>query len=350
MFQRRTCRTARTRLRRDEAGIRLSMSRMGLAGLGVAALLVSHGACAQEFTVFGGGAQAETADRTYSWALEYQEGLGRFFAVSFMWLNEGHVPENHRDGRTVQFWARLPVMDPQLIVSAGIGPYRYYDTVTDQPNGDYQDVHGWGVIYSLRVAYYSTSRWVTQMQLDRIHVQNGPDSTAVLVGIGYQLDAPDVPGPRDWALTRTHPVTDNEVTAYVGRTIVNSSTSPVAIASAIDYRRGLLNWLDMTVGYLHEGDRDDVHRDGITAQLWVTRAFFNDKLTLGVGTGPYYALNVSNGTPSESQSKGKFSGLVSISGTYRWTDHWDTRITWNRVVTHYNADTDVIVAGVGYRW
>ncbi|RKP49724.1 hypothetical protein [Pararobbsia silviterrae] len=317
-------------------------------GGALGALFSSH-ACAQELSAFAGAAQVSN-DRTYSWALEYQEGLGNFFAVSFMWLNEGHVPDNHRDGRTVQLWARWPLLDRKLVISAGVGPYRYFDTVTGYANGTYEDEHGWGAIYSLRAAYYASNRWIAQLQLDRIHVSNGPDSSAVLIGIGYQLDPPDQQGPRDWPIRRTSPVTDNEVTVYGGRTILNSPSSPVAFAAGIDYRHGLLSWLDVSAGYLHQGSSDDVQRDGLYAQLWATRVFFNDTVTVGVGAGPYYALNIANGPESETASRGKVSGLVSISGTYRWTDHWDTRITWNRVVTHYNADTDVIVAGIGYRW
>lgn len=320
--------------------------------LGIGGVLCLAWACAaraQEFTVFGGGAQASDA-HTYSWALEYQEGLGQYFAASLTWLNEGHVPDHHRDGFTAQLWGRLPVISPQFIVSAGVGPYRYFDTVTGTGDGSYDNVHGWGVIYSLRAAYYASSRWVTQLQLDRVHVQSGPDSTALLLGIGYQLDAPGSPGPRAWALTRTTAVTNNEVTAYAGRTILNSSSSPAAFAAALEYRHGLLNWLDVSVGYMHEGGEDTLNRDGFAAQLWVTRAFFDSRLTLAAGAGPYYAFHVGNGNPLQNQESGKFSGLVSLSGAWRWTDHWDTRVTWNRVVTHYNRDSDVIVAGVGYRW
>lgn len=44
------------------------------------------------------------------------------------------------------------------------------------------------------------------------------------------------------------------------------------------------------------------------------------------------------------------SGIVSISASYRLSDRWLTRITWNRVVTRYDRDTDVIQAGLGYRF
>jgi hypothetical protein len=41
---------------------------------------------------------------------------------------------------------------------------------------------------------------------------------------------------------------------------------------------------------------------------------------------------------------------VSVSALYRVTQHWSTRVTWNRVVTRYNRDADVIRAGIGYRF
>ena len=34
----------------------------------------------------------------------------------------------------------------------------------------------------------------------------------------------------------------------------------------------------------------------------------------------------------------------------RLGDHWLTRLTWNRTMTGYDRDTDVILAGIGYRF
>jgi hypothetical protein len=82
--------------------------------------------------------------------------------------------------KAIQFWGRLPLADRRFVLSAGIGPYRYFDTTTAQESGSYSDVHGWGVVYSVRAAYYSTNRWVTQLQLNRVHVQRGPDATSVI--------------------------------------------------------------------------------------------------------------------------------------------------------------------------
>ncbi|WP_168791281.1 hypothetical protein [Paraburkholderia aromaticivorans] len=304
---------------------------------------------AQEFSLFGGGSRASSIN-TYTWAFNYQEGLGQYFAASFTWLNEGHIPDHHRDGQMIQLWARIPVGSPQFVLQAGVGPYRYFDTTTAEQGGSYSNTHGWGVVYSVRAAYYASNRWITQLQLNRVHVQRGPDSSGVMFGVGYQLDAPGSPGPRDWASGSTHKVTDNEVAVYLGKTIVNSTSSPSALGGAIEYRRGLAKYLDVTVGYLHEGSSKAARRDGLTSQLWATRAFLDDKVSLAVGLGAYYAINENENSATPGPGAGKFSGLVTIAGSYRLTDHWNARLEWNRVVTRYDRDSDVIFGGVGYRW
>jgi hypothetical protein len=238
------------------------------------------------------------------------------------------------------------------VLSAGIGPYRYFDTSTDQDDGSYSDLHGWGVVYSLRAQYYFANRWIAQLQLNRVQVQHGPNTSAALIGIAYQLDAPDVPGPRDWAPSRATRVTGNEVTAFLGQTVVNSNESQTSLAAALEYRRGLAKYLDWTIGYLHEGNTDLVRRDGLTTQLWATRAFFEDRLTLGLGAGVYFAIRQRSNTDvtGDNDTDDRFAGIVSMSASYRLGQHWTTRVTWNRIVTRYNRDADVILAGVGYRF
>ncbi|MDR5751940.1 MULTISPECIES: hypothetical protein [unclassified Caballeronia] len=317
-----------------------------------AILLAASGALhAQEISLLGGVSRG-IGEHTYSWAASYEEGLGEYFAASFTWINEGHVTGHHRDGQVIQGWARLPLANRRIVLSAGIGPYRYFDTSTEQDGASYSNVHGWGIVYSLRAQYYFANRWIAQLQLNRIQVQHGPNTSAALIGVAYQLDAPSVPGPRDWAPGRSTRVTGNEVTAFLGQTIVNSNESQTSFAAALEYRRGLMKYLDWTVGYLHEGNADLVRRDGLTTQLWATRAFFDDRLTLGLGAGVYFAVKQRSNTDvtGDNDTDDRFAGIVSMSASYRLGQRWTTRVTWNRIVTRYNRDTDVIVAGVGYRF
>jgi outer membrane scaffolding protein for murein synthesis (MipA/OmpV family) len=54
--------------------------------------------------------------------------------------------------------------------------------------------------------------------------------------------------------------------------------------------------------------------------------------------------------PPYFKGDGILSALVSISASYRITHSWSARVTWNRVVTRYSHDTDVILCGIGYRF
>lgn len=318
--------------------------------LAATALALGPGAVrAQEFALYG-GALRSGADHSYSWAMDYTEGFGQYFAASISWLNEGHIPYHHRDGQVIQAWARLPLAQRRLVFALGVGPYRYFDTEAASQGLGYSNTHGWGVVYSARATWYASNRVTANLQLNRVSVDRGPSTTALMLGIGYQLDAPDTPGARDWALPRTHNVTNNEITLMAGETILNSLDSQTSAAEAIEYRRGLWRFVDATIGYLHEGNGISARRDGGTAQLWLTRAFLDDHLTLGFGAGLYAAIHHGGNSDDRDTGDGILSGLVSVSASYRFTQHWAARVTWNRVVTRYSRDTDVILGGIGYRF
>ncbi len=320
-----------------------------LAGLCSVAALYGAPVDAQEFSLFAGPLWGG-GQRTYSWAFDYQEGLSAHTALGFTWYNEGHMPNHHRDGQAVQFWGRVPLEHRRLVLSAGAGPYRYFDTVPAAEGRGYSNTHGWGVLMSVRAAYYTSHRWITQLQVNRAQVFGGPDTTSVMFGVGYQLDAPDTPGPRDTALPRMRKVTHNEVTAMLGETILNSRSSPSTLGGSLEYRRGLTRSIDWTATWMYEGAKQAVRRNGIASELWLTRAFLNDKVTLSAGAGAYFTVNQRNREGQPGPGDGRLSGIVSISASYRISERWLTRITWNRVVTRYDRDTDVIQAGVGYRF
>jgi hypothetical protein len=306
-------------------------------------------ASAQELGLYAGPLTGEHS-HSYSWQLDYTEGIGRYFAGSVSWLNEGHIPDHHRDGPLVQLWGRLPVMDRLVVFAVGVGPYRYFDTEAAEQGQGYSNTHGWGVVYSARATWYSTPRWTANLQLNHVQVVNGESTTAIMLGIGYQLDAPDTPGPRDFALPRTNKVTNNEITLMAGATILNSLDSQTSAAEAIEYRRGLTPYLDATLGYLHEGNGLSARRDGMTAQLWLTRAFFDERFALGIGAGAYAAIHHGDANDMRDTGDGILSGLLSITASYRVTPRWSARLTWNRVMTRYSRDTDVILGGIGYRF
>ncbi|NLO91810.1 MAG: hypothetical protein GX410_07460 [Elusimicrobia bacterium] len=45
-----------------------------------------------------------------------------------------------------------------------------------------------------------------------------------------------------------------------------------------------------------------------------------------------------------------FSGIMTMSASYRITPRVALRANWNRTITNYNRDTDVMTGGLAYRF
>lgn len=304
---------------------------------------------AQEIHLLGGlGDNTATSHGTYAWQIGYLEGLGEHLAFSVSYLNEGHVPIHHRDGNTLQLWGRFTLLDRRLSLAAGAGPYYYFDTTAASASGDCIDNHGWGTMFSTAVTWYADNHWLVLLKSNWVHTGDSIDTTSMLLGIGYRFSPPPPPGPPG----ETPPPAgqDNELTAFLGRTIVNSFNSEKAVATAVEYRRNVVRHLDWTVGWLHEGDARLIRRNGVTSQLWAVEPLLDDSLLLGIGGGAYIAIDRYIHTlPGESGSK-PLSGLLTLTADYRFTPRWSIRTSWNRVVTSYNRDTDVILGGLGFRF
>lgn len=311
-------------------------------------LMVGGTAHAQELTLFGGGIQQSGSNKNaHAWAFEYRHPLHENILASFSWLNEGHLPGHHRDGQSLQIWGRTDTFQHRLSLAAGLGPYRYSDTTASTASGAYANAHGWGMVGSLAASYYTDSRWLYQLRFNRIVGNNSIDTNALMLGIGYQLGPV---GPLAAVSRQRGKRTDNEVTASFGFTIVNSDHSEHDTARALEYRHGLAPHVDVTVSLLNEGDPKLIRRTGIAAQLWgVHRFLANDRLVLGIGVGPYLAIDRHRAPPTEVDER-KMSSIFSAMAAYQLSGQWNGRLSWNRINTDYNRDTDVILFGVGYRF
>jgi hypothetical protein len=308
-------------------------------------LLTASLSWGQEFYVYGGGVEnTSTDDQDQVWGLAYMQGVGEHAMVSFTYLNEGHLPDHHRDGYAVQFWGRTTIIDRRLSLAAGIGPYAYCDTASGQIES--YNTHGWGGMFSLAATWYAESRWLFQVRGNWIGTTNSFNSLSVTGGIGYQLDAPPTPGPRTVAPRQNERTTNNEITLFVGESTLNRLESRHTAAEAVEYRRGLTRHIDWTIGFLNEGSSIPLERYGVTSQFWLVRAFFDDHLALGVGLGPYLAHDEYRGR----QGSTTVNALIGFTGSYRFSSRWAVRLTWDRVATNYDQDTDVLLGGLTYRF
>ncbi len=310
-------------------------------------------AAGEVFLFYGATDQQGVPDRSFSYAAEYREGLGEHWAISIGYLNEGHLPNHHRDGLApLTLWWRMNVMDRRLSLAVGAGPYVYADT-TENPPGVVLDRHGVGGLLGGSATWYFDSRFLLQARVNWINTKDSIDTLTALVGIGYQLDAPVKTGPLPRPPFHREKKTDNELTLFVGETSVNNPGSPKSLAWSVEYRRGLYPYLDVSASWLNEGDNVLIRRNGLITELWPVRSFFNDRLSLGCGLGAYLAVDHRNEDPSGEGGSAFASGIMSATVSlqnFSFDPNWTARFVMHRIVTNYNKDTDIFLVGLGYRF
>src|SRR5215831_10847777 len=173
----------------------VSSSRCGRVLLGVP-LLAPAAAGAQEFYALDGAQYTRTLDElTYGFSFEYLQNVNDRLFATFTWLNEGHVTNHHRDGYSGQLWWRWLSGSRRLALSAGIGPYRYYDTTYLESSGATTDAHDWGALYSVAAHWYFRAPLVFQVRYNYAQTSTSISTNTLLVGVGYQFESAARPGP-----------------------------------------------------------------------------------------------------------------------------------------------------------
>ena len=304
-------------------------------------------AMAQEVYVNAGVTRdTKTGTAATQWSVTYRQGLGEYAAFSFSYINEGHQPNHYRDGLAAQIWGHTSILDPRLSLALGVGPFAYADTKVAPVRDVYEDAHGFGIISSATATWLGLSPLLFQVRFNYIETQHSFDTFSGTFGIGYLLGAPPRPGspPKP---AQSERMTGNEITLFLGQTVLNSAKSEKDTAMSVEYRRGLLRYVDWTIAWLNEGDTRPIGRWGVTTQLWAVRAFFDDHLALGIGAGPYFARDKYSGDEGQRTT---VAGDLSFMAAYRFHPRFAVRASFSRIITDYSRDTDVFLGGLVYRF
>jgi hypothetical protein len=316
------------------------------AGLWALTLLSAAGALqAEELALFWGA--TDTDDHTsvsYSWQLEYRQRLRNYLDFSIAYLNEGHVPGHHRDGASAQIWAVSPRFGGHFDLALGAGPYFYFDTQTADAAPGFRDYHGVGAIVTGSLSYYFDSRWFVRLNLSEVHTPGDEDTRTLLLGVGTVLD----PLLQRFGEIGLSAPAGSELGVFAGQTIDNSATSPRSRAFGVEYRYGLTHNLDLSVRWLNESDGSAGAHNGLSGEVWLIDPMFARRVTLGLGAGPYVALE--RRQMSDGQNAARLEGMVSLSASWRFAHHLVARFTWDRGFTNQSEDRDVLTAGVGWRF
>ncbi len=323
------------------------------AFLTVSLAAVGAAASAQEFTGLIGPQfdQSAAARTTYQWRLDYQQGISEHWYFETGWVNDGHIPGHARDGIAAQIGLRSTFGTKRFTFGIATGVDRFYDTTNDTSNaGNFSDVQGWLWLTTAQISYFGKDRFVYRIQVnEELAPPKTFDALSVLIGIGYQLQAPVGDVYNHAPIAQTSFTTGNQITALIGQTVPNGgSADPKGVSGMGEYRHGVWKYFDLTFSYIYQGDNAVLSRNGIGVQIWPTRKF--GPVALGLGFGAFFAVDYDYSPPPGTKKKDAVAGLVSPTVAYDIGDHWLARFIWNRTVTTYNENTDFFGVGLGYRW
>jgi hypothetical protein len=323
----------------------------------LAGSVLSVSSFASELQLHLGGLRAGSGtESSYSWALEYRRPISDSLSASFSWLNEGHpegdIRGHHRDGQAAQVWWHTAPSARGLQFEAGLGPYRYFDTVAASNPEGYGNAHGWGLLGSIGATWYLGDGMLTSLRLNRVQTRAGMNTTALVAGVGYRFGATGGGAPESRVASQPAAAGRMELDAMLGGSIVNSLSSEADLAKAISLRYAAGGPFGLSLTYLDEGELDAGgsrigRRAGLAPQLWLQEDL-TSRFSVGVGLGPYFATTRLQ--RSDGQDAPRVAALISVTAAYAMTPSWTGRLVWNRVGTNYDRDTDVVMFGLGYRF
>lgn len=289
---------------------------------------------------------SDTAESSYAWHFDYRTQMGRDWAWSASWINEGHVDGHHRDGVAAQLWGQPRWPTAPFAFTFGLGAYGFFDT-QHEPERETQIQRGWGPIASVALTHYSAPPWFWRLTANAIRPSRSINVNTVTLAAGYVLDdkreafrADEMPAR---ATTPSH-----EVTLLFGETVVNANGRQ-GFASMVEYRASLhKNW-EWTLAALREGDTGAVSRDGAVAEIWLVDSWQRRRFSLGVGAGAYYSHNRSRVPGDRPQ---QLLAIVSPTVAWRFGEAWSLRALWHRVIAddRHDTDADVFLLGLGRVW
>jgi hypothetical protein len=307
-------------------------------------VFVSCLAQAQDASLLAGAMRVDQDpdDTSFAVALGYNQHINKYLSVSADYLNEGHPKLHHRDGLGAQVWLHTPVPQRGWSFAAGIGPYYYFDTTTGNGSlADYRNDHGWGQLMSLSLKYHLASNAYLETRLAHTHGITAHDTTMLMFGAGYELRNV----PREIRLENAEKG-DNLLMVLGGRSIVNSFKSETATSYGLEYRRTVNPNVEWSVILMNEGRVDAAERKGVSGQVWLLRPF-TERTVLEMGFGAYAMRDQLDRTDANEERKNHVAPIASIGMRYRISDTWRAQLTWSRVITNYERDSDVFLLGAG---
>ena len=196
---------------------------------------------------------------------------------------------------------------------------------------------------SAALGYYLSDHFFIQARTNWIAAYGSIDTISVFAGAGIDFESRPFEGLQKESSER------NSLSLLMGIMDANNTDAKKATAWELEYRRRFGNHVEASAAYLDEGDNDLFHREGLALQVWAVNHFFEERLTLGLGLGPYLARNRYADLLTGKEGT-VFAGILSVTADYRFTPGWSVRLIWHRVLTDYDRDTDVLIIGPSFHF
>lgn len=204
--------------------------------------------------------------------------------IDFLYYNEGHPDNNHRDGFALQATYHRKIMGG-LSAELSAGPYSSMNTTTI--NGVQINDASRGMLYSAALRY-SLGHWAPGAHLrlgfNQVWMRNTHGSSAVMLGIGRHFT--DVPAFADTDVLRGRVW----LAASYGTSQTNQALRQAGRSGTLEAKQYEGKWA-MSLKAVFEGDDQvQVDRRGVAAQLWFVQPI-TAAWQICAGAGPYVAQN-----------------------------------------------------------
>ena len=295
-------------------------------------LLLAPATFAQSDIFLQGGALHGRDSETWTYEAGFISKRSEHFGIGFAYLNEGHLPDNHRDGLAAQVWFIQPLGE-RFELQLGTGPYANMNNTT--VNGERENRFRVGLLTSAALKWHPTgSPWYLRAQYSNAWVPGSFHSDAVLFGVGRdfanQEDAND----------KGKLGADFSFWGGSSRTTqIGTQNTAIAYQVEAKFHPKWSEHFAYSVSALSEGDTNLANRRGIPVQLWYDQPA-TDRLTFSVGIGPYLAYD------GIDDRRWEVVGIGSLRVTFRLFSRYEAGVMYTRVASFYNRDQDIVMIGL----
>ena len=256
------------------------------------------------------------------------------FGIGLAYNNEGHLPDNHRDGLAAQAWY-IQSLSRDFEVQLGTGPYLNMNNTT--VDGVRENDFEVGLLTSAALKWHpAASPWYLRAQYNNAWVPRSFNSNAFLLGLGRDFSFTDDP-------TNTK-LLDADVSVWFGSSRTTQiGAQNTAIGYEVEAKFRARETLSYSVGFLSEGDTNLVNRRGVVLQLWLG-ADLTERLAVSGGIGPYLAYDGDHA--SQVGVLGIASARVTLVLSKTPQHRYEAGFMYTRVASFYNRDQDIFMIGL----